>query len=671
MACQSYSIRWSTSSSTVCAGGGTSNTWSVNKAGTNPAVGEFFAGNATCSAGISVGGVSTIYVKIDGVPTLASVLYTVDGTNTANNGKILSIGTCPSPTPTLTRTPTNTPTKTKTPTPTYTPTPTPTVSSAPCGHLINPDFETVLSTYPCPGPPSLNPPASGFFNASCIPGWDTTAPDGLIEIWASGYTTAGPGTEVPSYNGNYFAEINASSSASQALYQTFTVTIGDTYQVQFAHRGRVGFANTMRVALSGETSGIQFLPGVYTGSTTTWNLHAYNFTATEPEYNLMFSATTNTNGGNFLDAIDVVCSSQFITQSPTPTQTPTPTYTPTYTPTNTITPTYTPTNTITPSTTPSYLYLSGCCNNRVYRVVSSSWSAASTGTWDISGDSNMPDGCYTFISSNPYIDTITFDGSTTGPIAGGCAATECSCFETETWSLSACCDPSDTIVIDVNVPTPPNVYVFYDATSLGATTASGASESIRSWYNTNSSELGELYEGVVGMPNDNGENWMWWSSYPYLGSLTGGTLNDGTVVSEINQEVLYADYDSDHCSGQGPNGWCIPNRTEFNDSNTTYQRINRGQDLSTGGSDPRSNGVPFNHSNLNTTTKSGPGTFAGGDKSYIVIHIIDESDGTVVLYHGTGSLSTIVQYPFFLNVQWTPPSSPNNIESERSQYDYE
>ena len=111
MACQAYSIRWSSSSSTVCAGGGTSATFSVNQAGSSPAVGEFFSAGATCSAGISVGN-TTIYIKIDGVPTLASVLYTVDGTNTANNGKILSIGTCPSPTPSVTPSISITPTKT-------------------------------------------------------------------------------------------------------------------------------------------------------------------------------------------------------------------------------------------------------------------------------------------------------------------------------------------------------------------------------------------------------------------------------------------------------------------------------------------------------------------------------------------------------------------------------
>ena len=71
--------------------------------------------------------------------------------------------------------------------------------------------------------------------------------------------------------------------------------------------------------------------------------------------------------------------------------------------------------------------------------------------------------------------------------------------------------------------------------------AEDASESIRSWYQTNvdSGKLnsGNLYEGVIGDVSHNGENWLWWASYPYLGSLTGGTLSDGTQINEFNTAV--------------------------------------------------------------------------------------------------------------------------------------
>ena len=82
--------------------------------------------------------------------------------------------------------------------------------------------------------------------------------------------------------------------------------------------------------MKSEEQGIQrFFPNEYTGSTSAWALNAINFTATETDYNLVFSATSSEAGGNFLDAIDVVCPQDFVTQTPTPspslpTQTPTP-----------------------------------------------------------------------------------------------------------------------------------------------------------------------------------------------------------------------------------------------------------------------------------------------------------------------------------------------------------
>ena len=835
MACIQYTVRWSTSQATVCSGGGTSAQWSLTQAGGSPAIGDRWAGNQNCGTSVPFG--NTLYIVIT---TLGNAVYTVDGSASANNGLITAVNTCPAPSPSNTRTPTPTPTRTITPTRTVTRSITPTVSPAPCGQLINPNFELIDTSYPCTasGLPSLNPPASGFFDAVCIPGWDTTAPDGSIEIWASGFTTAGAGTEVPSYNGNYFAEINASSSSSQALYQTFTVVTGDTYQVQFAHRGRVGYANTMRVALSGATSGVQFLPGVYVGSTTTWNLHAYNFTATEPEYNLMFSATTNTDGGNFLDAINVVCPSLFVSSSVTPTPTLTPGLTPSFTPT--VTPT------MTPSEPPSYVFLSACSTGNLYAIPgpATSYSPVAVYVWGMTGATGIPDGCYTILNNPPYgpsytptgpytvvsapspgtysvvsgsygdcsppecavaaspsvtptnsvtptvtpsytptmtvtptvtpsytptmtitpsitpslpvgdcqcvqVDnnlwliadddkayteyvncdgeTVTFTadssnasfvyylctsggtlGQTTVTISGtpytsssypfeplglgspysmnytndpitvpySCSGGTCGP-NTETWTLSACCDPSDTIEIDINLQGAPNVYVFYDATSLDDTEAAAASESIRSWYATQSAQqtVGELYEGIIGKNSHNGENWIWWNTYPYLGSLTGGTLSDSTSIGEfssLNSGVEYSDYDSRWCKAND-SGECVPRNTQFNDSGTTYQRINRGLDLTTGNSDWRSNGVPFNHGDLNSTSETGPGTFNGGDKNFIVVNIIDEADGLVGLYHGSFiNAATLLSNPFNLDTtRWNPPNTPNNLTTDRVEYDYE
>ncbi len=87
-----------------------------------------------------------------------------------------------------------------------------------------------------------------------------------------------------------------------------------------------------------------------------------------------------------------------------------------------------------------------------------------------------------------------------------------------------------------------DIFVFYDGTSLNIERAKTASESIRSWYQNKflNGFGGLLYEGVVGSVNNNGENWLWWATYPYLGSLTGGTLSDNTTITSygLNGETV-------------------------------------------------------------------------------------------------------------------------------------
>jgi hypothetical protein len=272
----------------------------------------------------------------------------------------------------------NTPTPTVTPTLSQTPTPTPTIPL--CNRLVNSSFDIFMSDLgPCPpectGPPSgsgaltvdgTNCTASltyNFYPEDCIPGWDTTHSSNIIEIWASGYRG------VPAYEGSHFAEINAQSSAPQSLYQTFTASNGTDYQIQFAHRGRIGYLNTLRVGLSGTTSGLVFFPDEYTGSTTVWTLNAINFTATEVNYNLVFSATSGQDGGNFLDAIYVVCSQQFVTPTPTPTPTVTLTQFASPTPTPTFTPTQFASSTPTPSVTPTITPSTGECAESIFMFI--------------------------------------------------------------------------------------------------------------------------------------------------------------------------------------------------------------------------------------------------------------------------------------------------------------
>lgn len=217
------------------------------------------------------------------------------------------------------------------------------------------------------------------------------------------------------------------------------------------------------------------------------------------------------------------------------------------------------------------------------------------------------------------------------------------------------------------------VFVFYDGTSLSDTTALEASESIRSWYQTkvtNGELLSDnLYEGVIGENNNNGENWLWWATYPYLGSLTGGT-----IVDEFSNPVSLSDYDVDYCKSNVA-GECVPKSVEFNDksqTNAAYRRINRGYELTGtyGIDDTRSNGVPFDHNYLDFSSTSGPGTFSGGEINYIVIIVADESDGVVGLYHGRQTKTELYTDPFRLSgTGWKTGSFYEY--TDRFEYDYQ
>ena len=165
-----------------------------------------------------------------------------------------------------------------------------------------------------------------------------------------------------------------------------------------------------------------------------------------------------------------------------------------------------------------------------------------------------------------------------------------------------CCIENDTFYLDKFIKCAdnfnPNIYVFYDGTSLSLEKAEDASESIRTWYQgkVDSGFGGRLFEGVVGAPPKNGENYVWWSLYPYLGSMTGGTLSDGTEITSfgLNGESVensrYIDevtnQPSQWCSGND-NGKCIPKIASFNlsqnlaggDTGEIYQRISLGYKL--------------------------------------------------------------------------------------------
>ena len=91
-------------------------------------------------------------------------------------------------------------------------------------------------------PPSTNPP--NYTQTKTVEAWQTTATDGLIEIWASGYSSSSQGpvhaiTQADPFfsnGGQFFAELNATQVST--LYQEVTATKSGFISYSFWGRGR-------------------------------------------------------------------------------------------------------------------------------------------------------------------------------------------------------------------------------------------------------------------------------------------------------------------------------------------------------------------------------------------------------------------------------------------------
>ncbi|HEY3372513.1 MAG TPA: SdrD B-like domain-containing protein [Prolixibacteraceae bacterium] len=171
----------------------------------------------------------------------------------------------------------------------------------PCIYLCNSDFEQFLN--------GVAPSTYIQTSQNNIPCWKTTATDGNIEIWHKNYGS------VPAYSGDYFAELNATQVGT--LYQTFTVTAPQTVIVSFAHRGRYAGVDKMKVWIGTDPNGTFTDLGTYTDNNSAWKYYTtapYQITASGT-YRLKFESISSNNGsgpsdgGNFLDAINVTCPS--------------------------------------------------------------------------------------------------------------------------------------------------------------------------------------------------------------------------------------------------------------------------------------------------------------------------------------------------------------------------
>lgn len=162
-----------------------------------------------------------------------------------------------------------------------------------CDLLCNPDFEDNQVTTP------------GNFtlvNQNSISCWNTTATDGIIEVWGTGFNG------VPAYSGNQFVELNANQVST--LYQDFQAAPGSTVQVSFAHRGRAG-VDVMSVSI-GPVGGPYTNLGTFSTGNTAWSYYTVNYTfpfVPQFNYSLRFNSISAAGGnpavGNFLDAITI------------------------------------------------------------------------------------------------------------------------------------------------------------------------------------------------------------------------------------------------------------------------------------------------------------------------------------------------------------------------------
>ncbi|OYN96869.1 hypothetical protein CGZ96_11275 [Enemella evansiae] len=132
-----------------------------------------------------------------------------------------------------------------------------------------------------------------------VPGWSTTASDGLIELWKSGFNG------VPASSGTQFAELNATQVST--LYQDVPTNPGQTLYWSLDHRGRQGF-DTMALDLGAPGGPVNYTQQMRDGNTA-WGKYSGTYTVPAGQTTTRFAfrsvsaAGGNQSLGNFLDNI--------------------------------------------------------------------------------------------------------------------------------------------------------------------------------------------------------------------------------------------------------------------------------------------------------------------------------------------------------------------------------
>ena len=165
------------------------------------------------------------------------------------------------------------------------------VNNASIGN-INSDFEVPDITQP-----PYNTNNFTFLDQTEVPGWSTTAGDGVMELWRDGFNG------VPAYSGDQFAEILANSIG--ALYFDLSTVPSSLLNWTFAHRGRGGTDN-IRVSIG--AVGSEVGQGDFATDNTDWALYTGNYTVPADQFITRFQFESLDAGsvGNFVDSVTFV-----------------------------------------------------------------------------------------------------------------------------------------------------------------------------------------------------------------------------------------------------------------------------------------------------------------------------------------------------------------------------
>jgi hypothetical protein len=168
-------------------------------------------------------------------------------------------------------------------------------------YLCNTDFENNSVI--------VGPNQYKIVDESEVPCWHTTAGDGKIEVWGTGFSSAPIYLGTPAYSGINFIELNANRPST--LYQDFKVRPGSKAILSFAHRGRPGsnpFGDAMQVEI-GPVGGPYTDLGTFVDDASKWGYYSLKYTFPYngvTDYSLRFKSVFPGGAeGNLLDAISI------------------------------------------------------------------------------------------------------------------------------------------------------------------------------------------------------------------------------------------------------------------------------------------------------------------------------------------------------------------------------